>query len=110
MLKSLSMDHLRYKRSKTPWLAIAFGGLHALLGGAAVTIQLLGAWNDMNPTMLVWMAFHYVDYPLWMLVDALATPNTSATAAIVFVAIAGTLTWGAIGLVFQAVFSWSDAC
>jgi hypothetical protein len=107
---SMSMDQRRYKLSKTPYLGIAFGGLHALLGGAAVTIQILGAWNDMNPTMLVWIAFHYVDYPLWMLVDALAPQNTSATAGIFFVAIVGTIAWGTIGLVFQSLFSGNDAC
>jgi hypothetical protein len=95
----------RSKFWKTPWLALVFGGLHALLGGAAVVIQLLGVWDDMNPTMLVWLAFRYADYPLWMLVDALASSNASPTAVIIFVAILGTVAWACIGLVFQFVFA-----
>jgi hypothetical protein len=79
--------------------------LHALLGGTAVAIEIFDAWNDMNPTMLVWMAFHYIDYPLWMLVTTFAPVNSSAMAEIVFVAVVGTLAWFAVGLLIQFAFA-----
>ena len=86
------------------WLAALLGVGHASLSGTAVAIQLFDAWNDMNATMLVWVAFKFVDYPLWLLVNALTSPNTSTTAIFVSVAILGTIAWTLIGLILQTVW------
>jgi hypothetical protein len=90
--------------AKTPWLAAYLGVLHALLAGAAVTIELLDAWNDMNATMLVAIALQIVDYPMWMLADALVPPNVSRTAVVVSVAIFGTIVWMFVGLIVQSTW------
>lgn len=39
--------------TKSYWLATLLGGTHGLLAVAAVVIQLLSVWDDMNPTMIV---------------------------------------------------------
>ena len=97
----MSQPSIRF--SNAPWLAIWLGLLHALLAGSAVAIQLLDAWNDMNATMLVWVAFRWVDYPLWLLADALAPSNASITSHFVVVAILGTVAWMLVGLITQAI-------
>lgn len=83
------------------WLATLFGGLHLLFGGAAVAIQLLGAWDDMNPTMIVAVVFRLIDLPLFVLANAVAGPNAAATSMVVIIAVVGTIAWTLIGFVVQ---------
>lgn len=79
------------------WLASLLVGLHAVLVFAWTWIELDDAWNDMNPTMLVWSAFFVVDYPIhWVLnswIDSVQQTGTYLAAILVL----GSIYWFAVG-------------
>jgi hypothetical protein len=89
--------------SRNP-LACALVVLHTLLLGVCVWIQLDGAWNDMNPTMVVGMAMYGMDAPIhWMLgswLDMKELPGTYATALLVL----GTALWFIIGTLLTLAY------
>jgi uncharacterized membrane protein len=53
------------------WFAWLLVALHSLLVGAYAWIELDNAWNDMNPTMLVMVGLHVIDYPIHVILQPL---------------------------------------
>lgn len=88
--------------AKRYWLALLLVGLHTLLIGLWAWIELDDAWNDMNPTMLVQVAFYVADWPIhWVLhpwIDSVARTGTYLAATLAL----GTLFWFAVGVVLTA--------
>jgi hypothetical protein len=81
------------------WFATLLVLLHALLVLTWAWIELDGAWNDMNPTMLVWSAFLVIDYPIHLIlapyIDNVHRTGTYLAADLAL----GSLYWFAIGSV-----------
>jgi hypothetical protein len=80
--------------------------LHTLLVGAWAWIELNDAWNDMNPTMLVWVAFRVFDYPIHVilhpLIDNVGHTGNYLAATLVL----GGAYWFAIGTFAAQVSRW----
>lgn len=84
--------------AKRYWLALLLVALHTLLVGLWAWIELDHAWNDMNATMLVQMAFYVADWPIhWVLrpwIDSVARTGTYLAATLAL----GTVFWFAVGV------------
>lgn len=88
------------------WFACFLVALHTLLVGTWVWIELNDAWNDMNPTMLVWFAFRVFDYPVHLIlhpfIDNVAQTGTYLAATLVI----GGAFWFAIGTLAAHACRW----
>lgn len=78
--------------------ALALVALHSLLVGAYAWIELDGAWNDMNPTMLVMAALHVVDYPIHLVLHPLINNVEDTGTYLAALLVLGGAFWFVVGL------------
>jgi hypothetical protein len=79
------------------WFACLLVALHTLLVGIYAWIELDHAWNDMNPTMLVMMSLHVVDYPVHQVLRHLISIQESPGTYLAVLLVAGGAFWFALG-------------
>lgn len=80
-------------------------GMHAVLLFVWAWIELDGAWNDMNPTMLVWAAFYVVDYPIHWALNPWVDSTQQTGTYLVLVLLFGSVYWFAIGSLVARAFN-----
>jgi len=87
--------------AKRNWLACSFVAAHTLLIVLWAWIELDHAWDDMNPTMLVWAALHIADYPLHLALRPLVDITTRTGTYLFVLLIGGGLFWYCIGVLLS---------